>query len=220
MKLRCIGDGGTGVRRDEEIGQVPMSKQGGEAMKRLTLAAFFLVVFVGLAQAQTTAKFGLYADPDGLQASCQASIGIYETDSIYIYYVKGNGYDLGNAVQFRMVLSNPDALFSPAPRWASQFNLSIGDLENGIALTAATCLGVSQSIVWLGRIGVEYDGFDISTPFTARVVEHPETGDISITRCNVQQTVISVRGSWFVFNGVCDLAVKPTSWGAIKGLYK
>jgi hypothetical protein len=189
-------------------------------MKKLALAAFFLVACVGFAQAQTTAKLGLYTDPSGGLNSCQMDIGIFATDSIYLYYVKGNGHDLGFGVEFKGVLSDPDAAFSPPPRWSSLFVLSQGDIDNGISLVANACMGVNQSYVWLGRISVFYGGFDTSVPFTARILEHPETGDIRITRCDPQQTIDVVRGSWFVFNGICNLAVMPTSWGAIKDLYK
>ena len=188
-------------------------------MKKLALAALFVVTCIGFAQAQTTAKLGLYADPSGGLESCQATIDIFGTDSIYLYYVRGTGHDLGFGVEFKGVLSNSDAEFSPAPRWTNLIVLSMGDINNGIALVSSACMGVSQAYVWLGRIAVFYGGFDISTPFTARILEHPETGDIRIIRCDPQQTIDVVRGSWFVFNGICDLAVMPTSWGAIKSLY-
>ena len=188
-------------------------------MKRLALAALFVVTCIGFAQAQTTAKLGLYADPSGGLESCQATIDIFGTDSIYLYYVRGTGNDLGSGVEFKGALSNPDAAFSPPPRWTNLIVLSIGDINNGIALVSNTCMGVSQAYVWLGRIAVFYGGFDTATPFTARILEHPETGDIRIIRCNPQQSIDVVHGSWFVFNGICDLAVVPTSWGAIKSLY-
>lgn len=188
-------------------------------MKKLALAGLLVLTCVGFAQAQTTAKLGLYADPNGQLTSCQAPIEIFGTDSIYLYYVKGNGNDLGSGVEFKGVLSNPDAAFSPPPRWTNLIVLSQGDIDNGISLVASACMGVSQSYVWLGRIAVFYGGLDTSTPFTARIMEHPETGEVRITRCAPGNPIDVVRGSWFVFNGICDLAVVPTSWGAIKSLY-
>jgi hypothetical protein len=192
-------------------------------MKKLALVALFLVVSAGLAQAQTTAKLGLYTDPNGQLTSCQAPIAIFGTDSVYLYYVKGNGHDLGFAVEFKGVLSNFDIGESdlvPAPRWSNLFTLSQGDLLNGISLTASQCLGVNQAYVLLGTIFVQYTGFDVNIPFTLRITQHPDTGDIRITRCDARNTIDVINGSWFVFNGTCDIGTAPKSWGAIKSLYK
>jgi hypothetical protein len=195
-------------------------RQGGETMRKLGLAVLIVVALAGLAQAQTTAKLGLYADPNGNLDSCEMSIGIFGTDEIYLYYVKGNGPDLGLALEFMAELSTPDASFSPPPEWTSQIVLTIGDLSSGISLTAHTCLGQSQPYVYLGKISVFYEGFDLDTPFTARITQHPETGDITITACDANYTMYVVRGSWFVFNGPCNLGVSEKSWGAIKSLYR
>ncbi len=196
-------------------------------MKKLALAAFFVVAFIGFANAHNGA-LSLYADPNAsVNSPCNMSIGIYQTDSIYLYYVRGNGPDIGNGIEFAMVLSDPDASFDPLPVWRAGTQIVIyasGDsLQNGVSIVwGPGCLGLAQPIAYLGKIFVFYGGFVDPVPrFTARVIPFPWTGNITILRCDPPEyTEAIVDGGTFVFNGSCNPGVESKSWGAIKALYR
>jgi hypothetical protein len=140
-----------------------------------------------------------------------------------MYYVRGTGPDLGNAVEFRLEASIVDAIFL-GYEWNSQITVTLGDPLTGTSLTASQCLGANEPVVYIGSIYIMYTGF-ASPPddrFTVMVKPDPnaQPPDILITECIPSQPLRSVLGGTFVFNGSCSPGVKETSWGAIKALYK
>jgi hypothetical protein len=186
-------------------------------MKKLAMSALFVMLLFGSAVAHNGA-LGLYTDAS--VTVCNMNIGSFETDTIRMYYVRDAGPNLGNAVEFRLEVSIADALFL-GTEWNSQINVTLGDIINGISLTAPQCLGGNDPVVYIGAIYVMYTGFASET-FTVMVKEDP-TADppgIFITECIVGNPVRTVLGGTFVFNGSCNPGVKETSWGAIKALYK
>jgi hypothetical protein len=188
-------------------------------MKKLAMSALFVILLVGSAGAHNGA-LSLYTD--ATITVCNKAIASFETDTIRLYYVRDNGPDLGNAVEFRLETSIAEALFI-GTEWNSQINNTLGDITSGISLTAAQCLGADASVVYIGSIFVMYTGFAFpAETFTVRVVEDPTSQPpaISITICDPFQTIQDVLGGTFVFNGSCNPGVQETSWGAIKELYK
>lgn len=187
-------------------------------MKRLALSALLVIMLFGSALAHNGA-ISLYI-MDQTVMICNKDIGFLETATISVYYVQDLGYALGNAVEFRLISSNPSALFV-AVTWVPEITVTMGDVDNGISLTGASCLGLGQSVVHLGDVDV-FLADDQPTTFTARVVDHPGVlpPGIHITRCNPEQTQVTVLGGTFVFNGSCNPGVQPKTWSAIKELYR
>jgi len=188
-------------------------------MKKLAMSALFVILLVGSAGAHNGA-LSLYTDAS--ITVCSKSIASFETDTIRMYYVRSSGPDLGNAVEFRLEASTLDALFL-GTEWNSQITVTLGDIQNGISLTASQCLGADASIVYIGSIFVMYTGFAFPPEtFTVMVKEDPgaDPPGIYVTMCDPGNTIVPVLGGTFVFNGSCNPGVKETSWGAIKELYK
>ncbi|MCX5752948.1 MAG: hypothetical protein NTW97_04780 [Candidatus Krumholzibacteria bacterium] len=190
-------------------------------MKKLAMSAVFLMLLFGSAVAHNGA-LSLYTDI-GL-SSCSMNIEPFAQDTINMYYVRGTGPDLGNAVEFRLEASIPDALILSTD-WNSQINMTLGDVSTGISLTASQCLGQNESVVFIGAIGLMYAGADAGVLFAIMVKEDPTVADppgpgIYVTECVTGNPMVTVLGGTFVFNGSCDTGVQQTSWGAIKSLYK
>ena len=188
-------------------------------MKKLAMSALFVTLLFGSAVAHDGA-LSLYTDAT-IQV-CNMNIGSFETDTIRMFYVRGNGVDMGKACEFRLEASTVDALFL-GTEWSSQIVLTFGDILSGIALTGSQCLGANEAVVYIGAIYVMYTGFSFPPEtFTVSVKEMPTSQPpaINITECNPDNTIRAVLGGTFVFNGSCNPGVKETSWGAIKSLYK
>lgn len=183
-----------------------------------------LALFVALTMLMPAAAFAhngalsLYMDQT--ISDCDAPIGAFETVVIKMYYVRDQGFDLGNAVQFKLALSTTNAIFTPPPTWNPLFTVTLGDIDNGQSLAAGGCLGVGFNVVYIGDISVL--NFGEFGPFTCKVLPAPnaEPPGIYITRCDVNQTRVDVLGGTFIFNGTCNPGVDNESWGAIKALYR
>ncbi len=186
-------------------------------MRSLTLGILFVMVLGAPAFAHNGA-LSLYTD-SGI-GDCDLTSGMFVTDTIQLFYVRGSGPEMGNAAQFRIEKSSEMVLFTPDPEWTPLVNLTIGDIQSGIAITAAACLGSGMNIVYLGNIYV-FNMTELGM-FTVKVVAYPLSVPpaINITICDPGQTVYSVLGGTFVFNGTCNPATEETSWGAIKSLYR
>lgn len=190
--------------------------KGGNGMKKLVLSVLFILIVAvnGLAHEGT---LGLYVDET--LNDCDATLGVAVFD-LNLYYWRDQGFDLGNACEFRMVITSPLAFFQE-PTWADNIEVTIGSIVTGISLTGSTCLGSAMDIVYLGTIPVFNVG-DMDT-FFVRVVNHPTSypnPSIYVTVCDPFQTKREVLGGWFVFNGTCNVESDPKSWGAIKNLYR
>ena len=184
-------------------------------MRTLALSFVMLAILASSAFGHDGA-LSLYTDQS--IGDCDLPSALFMTDTIRLYYVRGTGPDMGNAAEFRLELSTTNAFFAPPPVWSNLIVVTLGDIESGMSITGAQCLGVGLSVVYLGQIFVT-NGFELGQ-FTVKVVNHPVSAGIFITRCDPGQTIASVLGGTFVFNGTCNPAVEETSWGAIKSLYR
>jgi len=188
-------------------------------MKKLAMSALFVMLLFGSAGAHNGA-LSLYTDAT-IQI-CNSDIASFETDTIRMYYVRGSGPDLGNAVEFMLAASSVDALFL-GTEWNSQINVTLGDILTGISLTAPQCMGANEAVVYIGSIYVMYTGFAFPPETFYVTVKKDPTADppgIFITECVPGNPIRTVLGGEFVFNGSCNPGVKETSWGAIKELYR
>lgn len=187
-------------------------------MKKLALSGLLVIMLFGSALAHNGA-LSLYI-MDGTVMICNKDIASDEIAIISLFYIKDLGEDLGRAVEFRLLSSDPLAFFVDAV-WSSQISVPLGNVNDGISLTASTCMGVGETVVFIGDITVFYSNPSPAT-FTVRVVDHPlaQPPGIYITRCDPDNTLIAVLGGTFVFNGSCNPGVQATSWGAIKELYR
>ncbi len=189
-------------------------------MKKLAMSALFVLLLFGSAAAHDGA-LSLYTD--ATITVCSSVIASFETDTINMYYVRGTGANLGNAVEFRLEASIADAIFLGF-EWNSQITVTLGDPLTGISLTGSNCLGGDEPVVYIGSIFIMYTGF-ASPPddrFTVMVKEDPaaQPPGIYITECLPSNPIKAVLGGTFVFNGSCSPSVKESTWGSIKALYK
>ncbi len=185
-------------------------------MKKLVLSVL-LIMFVAVNGFAHEGTIGLYIDET--LSDCDATLGTAVFD-LNLYYWKDQGLDLGNACEFRLVLSSPMAFFQD-PTWADNIDLTLGSITTGISLTGTTCLGSGLNVVYLGTIPIFNVG-DTDT-FYVRVVNHPTAypnPSIFVTVCDENQTKREVLGGWFIFNGTCNVESEPKCWGAIKNLYR
>ena len=165
----------------------------------------------------------LYTDEN--IGDCDAVSNMFDIVDINLYYVRGNGPDLGEAYEFRLMCTSTSITFNQ-PTWPPTMQGTLGSLETGISVTHNVCIGIGLDVTWLGTIPVFNVG-DGDT-FTVKVVEHPEAkcpGDIPcpgiyITECPDPKPRHKCLGGSFIFNGVCNPAADSRSWGAIKSLFK
>jgi hypothetical protein len=189
-------------------------------MRKLALSAFVVMLLCGTAVAHNGA-LSLYKTVSPAMI-CNADIGMFATDTIGVYYIKDQGPDLGKAVEFKLLSSDPAAIFIGV-QWSTLITVTLGDVDNGISLTAGQCMGAGETIVYLGDVYVFYTNPAFPSPtFTVSVIADPNSQPpaVYITACDPQNTVTAVLGGMFVFNGSCNPGVQPKSWGAIKELFK
>ncbi len=193
-------------------------------MKNLLLSLVLSVCLVGGANAHQ-GMLAIFADTDS--QDCHTALGVGQIGNLYLTYVRGDGPFLGPAYEFKLLESSPGVIFL-APTWPSSIVLTIGTVETGISLTAATCFPF-EDYVSLGTIPV----MNVSDPdtFTVEVVADP--GQVSehalvISKCDPQYSLYVVTGGTFVFNAGCHspqnpfgrVSTRATTWGAIKELYR
>ena len=177
-------------------------------MRMLLLATLAVALFAGSPSAHE-GRLALFADMNG--SVDYGTLAAGDTLNLLLFYLKGDGPVLGNAVEFKLSLSTGGAAFK-APVWASDVILTLGTIEDGIALTGNRCLGSNRygeaiEAAYIGTIPVvnlsEMDGF------VARVEGVMEPVPI-ITICTPDQPIYGVQGGEFRFNTV----VQPTLVGA------
>jgi hypothetical protein len=161
--------------------------------------------------------------------------GPIETDTIGVYYMKGDGDELGKELNFNLLssLSSPWELVRHH-RWENKIQASDYHCDQegncGYILRAYECLGIGQEVVYLGDFYITWllsPPETVDMPFNLQVVAgasdfalwHPHPAGLLISRCDPDDTWESVLGGTFYFNSEA-VAVKPTTWGAIKSLYK
>jgi len=193
-------------------------------MKNLLLSLVLTVCLAAGANAHQ-GILALFADMDNHE--CHTALGVGQIGNLYLAYVRGDGPFMGPAYEFKLLRSSPGVIFL-APTWPSSIVLTIGTIETGISLTAATCFPF-QDYVSLGTIPI----MNVSDPdtFTVEVVADP--GQIPehalvVLKCDRQYSVYPVPGGMFVFNAGCHspqdpfgkVSTRETTWGAIKELYR
>lgn len=162
---------------------------------------------------------------DETVSDCDAEVGQYGSVDMMLFYLRGDGPEMGKAWEFRLEKSSSDLVFG-TPTWhPSVYVPTIGSLEDGISVASPECLGTGVDVVYLGTIPVAITGPAIT--YTITVVEDlnavPDPG-IFITLCEEGHPMYAVGGGEFVLNGECvplevPIAVEESSWGAIKSLY-
>ena len=187
-------------------------------MRTLTLSFLFLVMLATAVYGHDGA-LSLYTNNS--LGDCDRTSTIFMTDTMQLFYVRGSGPDMGNAAEFKLELSSTNVFFAPPPIWSNLITVTLGDVETGMSITGAGCLGVGEPVVYLGMIFVT-NGFETGE-FRVKVASHPTSipnPGVWITLCDAGQTMYQVLGGTFVFNGTCNPAVEQSSWGAIKSLYR
>lgn len=192
-------------------------------MKSLLLFLVFLLCLTASASAHQ-GMLALFADTNNHE--CHTALAGGQIGNLYLMYVRGDGPRLGPAYEFKLLRSTSGAVFL-SPTWPSNIVLTLGYLEMGISLTAADCFP-DLDYVPLGTIPL----MNISDPDTFTVKVVPDPGQvyhvIAILKCDAGRTLCAVLGGTFVFNGGCYspedpygvVATKPTTWGAVKDLYR
>jgi len=157
---------------------------------------------------------GMIALYDDISASrCQAILPELTVKSLFLFYIRGDGPQLGQCCEFRLIKSVENIQFG-MPIWNEShgFVSTLGDLESGITI----CYGAGD--VWCGEGDITFLGTipvaNISDPdtFTVTVAEHPalapEPG-IHIVICDPENPIHEVIGGTFVFNGTCESPENP-----------
>jgi hypothetical protein len=184
-------------------------------MRTLLLAVCIGLSLVSPAVAHNGA-ISLYEDPT--LTDCDRWLPVFEMDTVRVFYVRGNGPELGRVVEFKLDLTSANAQFNRPPVWSSAIGLVVGDIESGISLTSSSCMGLGQNVVYLGSIYLLNMGE--SGTFYLCVAPHPASGAIRAGLCDETNTMVSVSGGSFIYNGYCNVGVQEASWGAIKSLYR
>jgi hypothetical protein len=185
-------------------------------MRRLMIIGLFVLLSCSHAYGHN-GSIGLYADAS--LNNCSGYYGYYSIDSVYVFYVRGQGPNLGKEVDFRLQLSSPDMTFSQTVVWSPRVKSTVGDIQTGISLRSDICMGMNEAVVPLGLVIIFNTSYEWITSYLS-VVPHPSSGMISIGECDPPETIVPVPGGVFVFNGACNVGVKTSSWGAIKSLYQ
>jgi hypothetical protein len=197
-------------------------------MKNLLLSIVLVACLAAGANAHT-GMLVLYSDTNSHE--CHTTLGAFQTGNLYLMYDRGEGPRMGPAYEFKLLKSTSNAIFLP-PTWPSNImvEIAIGTIETGISLLASgsECFP-DQAYVPLGTIPV----MNIADPdtFTVKVVPDPQQipeHAIVILKCAPYWPIHVVSGGTFVFNAGCVtpedpfgvVAVKETTWGAIKELYR
>jgi hypothetical protein len=193
-------------------------------MKNLMLSLVLLICMTAAANANQ-GMLALFADTNNRE--CHTTLGVGQVGNLYLMYVRGDGPRMGNAYEFKLLTSTPGTVFL-SPVWPSSIIITIGTLETGISLCAQPCFP-DLDYVPLGTIPI----MNVSDPdtFTVKVVPDPAQvplHEIVIVKCEPGAPLYAVLGGMFVFNAGCyspedpygAIATKPTTWGAVKDLYR
>jgi|WetSurMetagenome_2_1015567.scaffolds.fasta_scaffold22934_2 hypothetical protein len=194
-------------------------------MKNLLLSLALVVILAAGANAQQ-GMLALFSDTE--HHECHSNVGIGGIGNLYLMYVRGDGPRMGQGYEFKLLKSSAGSAILQ-PSWPSSIILSLGAVETGISLVAAECFPAAD-YVSLGTIPV----LNVSDPdtFTVEIVPDPQQVPqhaIVIAECETGYPLyIALPGGAFVFNGGCysplnpfgPVAVKDTTWGAIKELYR
>jgi hypothetical protein len=200
-------------------------------VRKLAIVIGF-VLFAALSCATAGAHEGmvtLFADQAG--SDCDADLAPGQSIDLYLFYVRGDGPEIGACCAMRLLSSSPNIAmhsFSQAPPPGER--LCIGNINDGISFCNHAGQGpwceTGKDVVFLGAITV-MNIFE-EGPFTITIVGNPDEPNIhlAITTCDSACSKHAVIGGTFVFNGTCEnpeqgapLGTHDSSWGAIKTFY-
>ena len=196
-------------------------------MKRLLFSVLLALLCAGGASAHD-GMIALFADMEA--TDCDASISKCHAVPLYLMYVRGSGPEIAQCVEFKLLKSTEGAEFLD-PVWAGN-SLTIGTIETGISICIhvgdSWCSG-SESVSYIGTISAV--NFSDPDTFSVSVVANPKTQPpaINVAECQPGFPIHEVIGGTFIFNGRChspenpfawNVAVRATTWGALKNLYQ
>lgn len=191
-----------------------------------SLVLFVLLVVLAVGAHAHDGMIALFTDES--VSDCDADLGAFEMIDVHLFYIRGDGPEMGGAFELRITKSSPLVGLGP-PTWHPEVGMAtIGSIENGISVAAGGFIGVGLDVVYLGTLPVINGGLEGT--FTISVVEHPDASPapgIYITLTDFSRSMHPVLGGTFVFNGTCGspldapaspTATKQATWGAIKSM--
>jgi hypothetical protein len=196
-------------------------------MKRLLFSALLVLLCASGAGAHD-GMIALFADMDA--TDCDANVCKCHSAELYLMYVRGNGPEIANCAEFRLLKSSGGVAFLD-PQWAG-YSLAIGTMETGISVcihAGETWCSGSETVSYIGTIGVA--NFSDADTFSVSVVVNPRAQPpaINVLECLAGYPIHEVIGGTFIFNGKChspenpfawNIAVHETTWGSLKNLYR
>jgi hypothetical protein len=187
-------------------------------MKKLSLAAVLIMLFASLAIAHE-GSLGLFTD--GTATDCDLVPVIFVGFDVYMLYFRSDlGPDGITGFEFKIEKNNPNIIISGAT-WPMGFITDGGGVETGISVVTPGCYGAGLSYIPLGTIQMFSAVETLPDDVYIKVVADPgalEPG-IWVSTCAPGRPLHEVLGGYFRFwDGACDKAVEPKSWGAIKAI--
>lgn len=192
-------------------------------MKR-TFTLFTLLIVLAAGAHAHDGMMALFTDEGA--SDCDADLAPFGVMDVHLFYVRGDGPEMSGAFEFMLATSSDFVQFG-VPTWHPAVEMSaLGSLEQGISVAASHWLGVDLYVVYLGTIPIINVGEE--GKFTVSVADHPGSlpPGVYITLTDFYRSRYRVIGGTFVFNGTCSsplaepTTVKPSTWGAIKGMFE
>jgi hypothetical protein len=186
-------------------------------MKKLSLTAVVLLIIASTALAHE-GSLGLYTSD--VATDCDVDPVLFVPFDIYMVYIKSDaGPDGITAFEFKLEKNSDNVVLSGAT-WQQGF-VPLGDIESGISVATPGCYGSGLDVVPLGTISTFVTATPIPADVYLLVVEDPAIAGagVIVTTCETGFPIRQVLGGMFKFQeGLCNIGVEPTSWGAIKVL--
>ena len=98
-------------------------------MRSLLIIACCVVLMNSHAQAHD-GVLALFTDQDA--DACETELGIYEMKDIFLFFIRGEGPEMGKICRFRLSCSSADVAFV-TPEFLPEIS-TIGDVSSGISL--------------------------------------------------------------------------------------
>ncbi len=188
-------------------------------MKKLSITAVLVALMATSAFAHP-GSVGLFANDLG--TDCDADATLYLPFDIYLGYQK---FDAGpNGIlggEFKIVLSDPVSFVITGTTWSPAVILTNGSWAAGMAFSFSSCQGTDETFVYIATLTI------LNTMPSPGATAYIATSDALtfppyaplVAECPYPQEVVGVLGGWYHFtNGECNMAVQPSTWGAIKNL--
>lgn len=164
------------------------------------------VILISTATQAHDGMFALFNDQSNHDCDQSSLIGV--VDTIYLFYVHGNGPKLGHACELRLRFSSPQLIFAGVDYSERiEGSLIMGDIMNGVAFASMECLGEeyhgSPAIEYVYLAAIRIANIGDTDTCSVRIMEHPESGGPRMTICDPDNTIHNAFGDTFVFNGLC-----------------